>query len=240
MKLNKSFIVKRSVQGRDLLKASKQLSAYIHHCIKTGENVWIAQREGRAKDGIDKTETAIIKMLHMADRESTLKLSLQESMNSLNIVPVSISYEYDPCDRFKAEELYTIDTTGKFEKDENSDVRSILNGMVGVKGDVHVTFGRPIVFPEAVTAEGVARQMDAQIIRNYRLHAVNYIAMEMVQSDFMDFHKLPAILGVSPGEIAGKRREFSKRLGSMPRNLEPYVLSMYANPVIRKAEIGGS
>jgi len=240
MKLNKSFIVKRSVQGRDLLKASKQLSAYIHHCIKTGENVWIAQREGRAKDGIDKTETAIIKMLHMADRESTLKLSLQESMNSLNIVPVSISYEYDPCDRFKAEELYTIDTTGKFEKDENSNVRSILNGMVGVKGDVHVTFGRPIVFPEAVTAEGVARQMDAQIIRNYRLHAVNYIAMEMVQSDFMDFHKLPAILGVSPGEIAGKRREFSKRLGSMPRNLQPYVLSMYANPVIRKAEIGGS
>jgi glycerol-3-phosphate O-acyltransferase len=240
MKLNKSFIVKRSVQGRDLLKASKQLSAYIHHCIKSGENVWIAQREGRAKDGIDKTETAIIKMLHMADRESTLKLSLQKSMNSLNIVPVSISFEYDPCDRLKAEELYTIDTAGKYEKDENSDVRSILKGMIGDKGDVHVTFGSPMQFGDAVTAESVARQLDERIISNYRLHAVNYIAMEMVQADFIDFDKMPAILGISTGEISGKRREFKKRLGSMPKNLQPYVLNMYANPVIRKTEIGRS
>jgi len=238
MKLNKSFIVKRSVQGRDLLKASKQLSAYIHHCIKMEDNVWIAQREGRAKDGIDKTETAIIKMLHMADRESTMRLSLQESMNSLNIVPVSISYEYDPCDRYKAEELHTIDTQGKFEKDENSDVRSILAGMVGDKGAVHVTFGSKMVFPEAVTAEGVARQLDHAIISNYKLHAVNYIAMEMVESDYMDFSKLPVLLGVSAGEISRKRREFRKRLGAMPKNLNRYILNMYANPVIRKAEIG--
>jgi hypothetical protein len=177
-------------------------------------------------------------MLHMADRESTLKLSLQESINSLNIVPVSISYEYDPCDRFKAEELYTIDTTGKFEKDENSDVRSILNGMVGNKGAVHVTFGSRIVFTDAVTAEGVARQLDERIISNYKLHTVNYIAMEMVQKDFMDFSKLPAMLGSSEGEIRRKRREFRSRLGKMPKQLLPYILNMYANPVIRKAEIG--
>lgn len=240
MKLNKSFIVKRSVQGRDLLKASKQLSAYIHHCIKSDDNVWIAQREGRAKDGIDKTETAIIKMLHMADRESTMRLSLQESMNSLNIVPVSISYEYDPCDRYKAEELHTIDTTGKFEKDENSDVRSILTGIVGDKGDVHVTFGSRMVFPDAVTAEGVARQLDARIISNYKLHAVNYIAMEMVKKDYMDFSTLPAVLGMTGSDISRKRREFQKRLGSMPKHLQPYVLNMYANPVIRKAEVGSA
>lgn len=240
MRLNKSFIVKRSVQGRDLLKASKQLSAYIHHCIKEGENVWIAQREGRAKDGIDKTETAIIKMLHMADRESTLKLTLQESINALNIVPVAISYEYDPCDRFKAEELHTIDTTGKYEKDENTDVRSILNGMVGEKGAVHVTFGKRIVFNDAVTAEGVAKQIDDQIIRNYKLHAVNYVAMEMVQRDFMDFATLPEVLGTTAAEIAKKRRAFKKRLGKMPRHLQSYVLAMYANPVIRKVEIDGA
>ena len=237
MKLNKSFIVKRSVQGRDLLKASKQLSAYIHHCIKSGQNVWIAQREGRAKDGIDRTETAIIKMLHMANRESTLRLTLQESINALNIVPVSISYEYDPCDRYKAEELYTIDTTGKFVKDENSDVRSILTGMVGTKGAVHVTFGSRMTFPEAVTAEGVARQLDMAIISNYKLHAVNYIAMQMLQKDYMDFSKLPALLGLTPGEISRKRRQFRKRLHRMPKNIQPYVLNMYANPVIRKAEI---
>jgi len=240
MKLNKSFIVKRSVQGRDLLKASKQLSAYIHHCIKSDNNVWIAQREGRAKDGIDKTETAIIKMLHMADRESTLRLSLQESMNSLNIVPVSISYEYDPCDRYKAEELYTIDTTGKFEKDENSDVRSILTGIVGDKGDVHVTFGSRMVFPDAVTAEGVARELDARIISSYKLHAVNYLAMEMVKKDSMDLSTLPALLGLSASEIGRKRREFQERLNSMPKHLQPYVLNMYANPVIRKAEVGAA
>jgi len=240
MKLNKRFLVKRSVQRRDPLKASKQLSAYIHHCIKSDNNVWIAQREGRAKDGIDKTETAIIKMLHMADRESTLRLSLQESMNSLNIVPVSISYEYDPCDRYKAEELYTIDTTGKFEKDENSDVRSILTGIVGDKGDVHVTFGSRMVFPDAVTAEGVARELDARIISSYKLHAVNYLAMEMVKKDSLDLSTLPTLLGLSASEIGRKRREFQERLNSMPKHLQPYVLNMYANPVIRKAEVGAA
>ena len=240
MKLNKSFIVKRSVQGRDLLKVSKQLSAYIHHCLKSDENVWIAQREGRAKDGIDKTETAIIKMLHMADRESTLKLTLQESINSLNIVPVTISYEFDPCDRAKAEELHTIDTTGKFEKDENSDVRSILAGMVGDKGDVHVTYGEPVQFSDAVTAEGVAKEIDEQVIRNYKLHAVNYAAMEMVQSNFMDFSTVPDLLQISPGEFNSKRRVFKTRLGKMPKALKPYVLNMYANPVIRKSEIGAA
>ena len=238
MRLNKSFLVKRSVQGRDLLKASKQLSAYIHHCIKSGENVWIAQREGRAKDGIDKTETAIIKMLHMADRESILKLTLQESINSLNIVPVSISYEFDPCDRLKAEELHTIETTGKFEKDQNSDVRSILSGIVGDKGEVHVAFGSRIVFSDAVTAEGVALQIDEQIIKNYKLHAVNYLAMEMIQKDYMDFSRLPDLLGSTPGQINQKRSAFKKRLGKIPKKLHPYILNMYANPVIRKAEIG--
>jgi len=237
MRLNKSFLVKRSVQGRDLLRASKQLSAYIHHCIKSGENVWIAQREGRAKDGIDKTETAIIKMLHMADRESLLKLTLQESINSLNIVPVSISYEFDPCDRFKAEELHTIETDGKFEKDENSDVRSILTGIVGNKGAVHVAFGEKIVFNDAVTAEGVARHIDEEIIRNYKLHALNYLAMEVLQKDYIDFSSLPELLGLSAAEINHKRKIFRKRLNSMPKKLQPYVVNMYANPVIRKAEI---
>ena len=237
MRLNKSFLVKRSVQGRDLLKASKQLSAYIHHCIKSGENVWIAQREGRAKDGIDKTETAIIKMLHMADRESVLKLTLQESINSLNIVPVSISYEFDPCDRFKADELHTIETDGKFEKDENSDVRSILTGIVGKKGAVHVAFGEKVVFNDAVTAEGVARHIDEEIIRNYKLHAVNYLAMEVLQKDYMDFSSLPELLGLSSAEINQKRKSFRKRLNSIPKKLQPYVVNMYANPVIRKAEI---
>ena len=121
MRLNKSFIVKRSVQGKDKLVASKQLSAYITHCITTGQNVWIAQREGRAKDGYDRTEPALLKMLHMAARENAGKAALGAALSALNIVPVAISYEYDPCDVAKARELHAVATRGRFVKDENSD-----------------------------------------------------------------------------------------------------------------------
>jgi glycerol-3-phosphate O-acyltransferase len=236
MRLNKSFIVKRSLQGREMLKASKQLSAYIHHCIDNGDNVWIAQREGRAKDGIDRTESAIIKMLHLADREAGAKLPLHDSMNSLNIIPVSISYEYDPCDELKAKELFAIESTGKFEKDENSDVQSILNGMVGDKGAIHVSFGSKIVLEDAVTAEGMKALIDEQIVANYKLHLVNYLAMEKVQADFMDFSTLPDLFGLSPQSIEKKKAEFTKRLKELSPELYSYVLNMYANPVIRKFE----
>lgn len=236
MKLNKSFIVKRSVQGRDKLAASKQLSAYIRHCIRTGQNVWIAQREGRAKDGIDKTEAAIIKMLQLAARESD-KLPLQDAINELNIVPVAISYEFDPCDSAKALELHAIDNTGRFVKDENTDVQSILTGMLGEKGAVHVSFGNPITVHEAVTAEGVAELIDRQIIGNYKLHLVNWLALEQMQAGSTEAAALTTRFGLSDSAIAGKRQAFMQRLQRMPAELHPYVLGMYANPVIRKAEI---
>jgi 1-acyl-sn-glycerol-3-phosphate acyltransferase len=240
MKLNKSFIVKRSVQGRDRLAASKQLSAYIRHCINTGQNVWIAQREGRAKDGIDKTEAAIIKMLHMSVRKSDESgeggLPLSEAMNQLNIVPVAISYEYDPCDQLKATELHAIDTQGRFEKDENSDVNSILTGMIGYKGAVHVSFGQPLKVGELATAEGVAELIDRDVVGAYQLHLVNCLALQKLQSDYMDFDTLPERFGMSESMIDEKRREFAGRIDAMAAHLQPYVLAMYANPVIRKAE----
>lgn len=240
MKLNKSFIVKRSVQGREKLTASKQLSAYIRHCINTGQNVWIAQREGRAKDGIDKTEAAILKMLHMSARdqqtEDAGKVSLSQSINQLNIVPVAISYEFDPCDLAKATELHAIDTVGRFDKDENSDVNSILTGMIGNKGAVHVAYGQPLTVPELATAEGVAEQIDRQIIKNYKLHLVNCLALQKLQADFMDFSQLPQMFGLSASVVEEKRQELEKHLFDMPADLQAYVLNMYANPVIRKAE----
>jgi len=240
MKLNKSFIVKRSVQGREKLTASKQLSAYIRHCINTGQNVWIAQREGRAKDGIDKTETAILKMLHMSARdqqtEDVGKMSLSQSINQLNIVPVAISYEFDPCDLAKATELHAIDTVGRFDKDENSDVNSILTGMIGNKGAVHVAYGQPLTVPDLATAEGVAEQIDRQIIKNYRLHLLNCLALQKLQADFMDFSQLPQMFGLSASVVEETRQELEKRLFDIPADLQAYVLNMYANPVIRKAE----
>ncbi|MGA0806288.1 MAG: 1-acyl-sn-glycerol-3-phosphate acyltransferase, partial [Pseudohongiellaceae bacterium] len=241
MKLNKSFIVKRSVQGRDKLAASKQLSAYIRHCINTGQNVWIAQREGRAKDGVDKTETAIIKMLHMSAREQVgadgSPLGLSQSINQLNIVPVAISYEFDPCDLMKATELHAVETAGRFEKDENTDVNSILTGMIGCKGAVHVSFGAPVSVPEAATPEGVAELIDRQVIDNYKLQLVNCLALQKLKPEFMDFGELPHMFGTSASIVEEKRQQMERRLHDMPEHLQRYVLAMYANPVIRKSEL---
>jgi hypothetical protein len=234
MKLNKSFIVKRSVQGRDKLTASKQLSAYIRHCIHTGQNVWIAQREGRAKNGIDETETAVLKMLYLAGREAGL--AFNDAIDELHIVPVSISYEFDPCDGAKAAELQARDTTGTFIKNENSDVQSILLGMVGYKGAVHVSFGTPVRAPDGATDRSVAEQIDAQILGNYKLHLVNYLALQKQQPDYMDFSVLPTLFETTSAAVQQKLNEFDKRLQALSAELHPYVLAMYANPVLQKAK----
>jgi glycerol-3-phosphate O-acyltransferase len=234
MKLNKSFIVKRSVQGRDKLAASRQLSAYIRHCIDTGQNVWIAQREGRAKNGIDETESAVLKMLSLSGRANNE--TLHTTINALHIVPVSISYEFDPCDAAKAAELHARDTTGSFVKDENTDVQSILMGMVGKKGAVHVSFGRPVQAAEGATAESIAELIDAQVVGNYKLHIVNYLAMQKQQGDFMDFSTVPALFNMSAAAVEAKRQELDKRLHALPVALHPYLLAMYANPVLQKAK----
>ncbi|HTR00311.1 MAG TPA: 1-acyl-sn-glycerol-3-phosphate acyltransferase [Candidatus Acidoferrum sp.] len=228
MKLNKSFLVKRGLQGRDKLAASKQLSGYISHCIATGQNVWIAQREGRAKDGLDQTESAIIKMLHMAGRDSGAKLSLATTINALHVVPVAISYEYDPCDVAKATELHAVATEGKFVKDENSDVQSILTGMIGWKGAVHVSFGTPLQMAEGTTAEQVVEAIDHQIICNYQLHASNLAAWYLLQP-----RQEPGVVpaGVDPQKWSVKQAEFLQRLQAAPEQLRPYLLHMYANPV---------
>ena len=236
MKLNKSFIVKRSVQGRDKLAASKQLSAYINYCIQNGDNVWIAQREGRAKDGVDKTESAVIKMLHMAARSGEQRQDLHQTINQLNIVPVAISYEFDPCDGAKAVELEAVDRLGRFEKNENTDVNSILTGMIGRKGAVHVSFGECIRVNDSITAEGVAELIDDQIIGSYKLHLINYLALEQVQRDYMDFSRLPEMFSVSEAIVEKKRVEFQERLAALQPALHPYVYRMYANPVLRKSE----
>lgn len=234
MRLNKSFLVKRGAQGREKLKESKRLSAYIHYSVEQGENVWIAQREGRAKDGLDKTESAIIKMLHLAKRDKGEKQPLAEAVNALRIVPVSISYGLDPCDEYKAEELFEIDTVGKFEKNEDSDVHSILAGMIGNKGDIHVTFGKPLKLEKEESAEEVATILDTQIIKNYHLHPSNYFAFWALNPDQENKVDLTKIFNKSETEIEQLNSDFHSRLQQMPIKLRPYLLAMYANPVIAK------
>ena len=227
MRLNKSFIVPRSQKGKELLQGLTLLSEYMHNCIVQGSHVWIAQREGRAKDGVDKTESALLKMLSMYQR----KQPLSESLQNLHIVPVSISYEYDACDVLKAEELHAIETTGSFAKDEKSDIQSIVAGMIGFKGKVHVSFGDEMQY-EGDDPDAIAASIDSQIIENYMLRDSNYIAFELLQEKNL----LPKFSAGMKISISGIEREsrnfFLNRLGKVDPKLHRHYLLSYANPVI--------
>lgn len=224
MRLNKSFIVKRSASGvREKMAAFSNLSAYVQHTLASGNSVWIAQKEGRAKDGIDRTDPAIIKMFYMSQKKSGLSFS--DYINWLKIVPVSISYEYNPCDQMISRELYETATTGNYQKAEGEDDRSIVTGIVGQKGDVHIAFGEPLqgLFNDA---EQVAEVIDQQILANYRLHTSNYTAA----------HKLYPDLNIPAENIdAAKHSAFMERLQTCDSKLQDFYLQMYANPVLQRA-----
>jgi glycerol-3-phosphate O-acyltransferase len=227
MRLNKSFVVQRSLKGRELLKGLTLLSEYIQHCIEHGSHVWIAQREGRAKDGVDKTEAAVLKMLAMYQR----KQPLSESLSKLHIVPVAISYEYDACDVLKAEELYAIETTGSFTKNEKSDIQSIVAGMIGYKGAVHVAFGSELEY-ESDDPDEIAASIDSQILENYRLRDSNYIACQMLKEKGL-LPETAAKLDIDFPEVASASSEFfSKRLAKVDPKLHRHYLLSYANPVL--------
>lgn len=162
MRLNKSFVVKRSVSNkRQKLAELKKLSAYIRHSIDQQHSVWIAQREGRAKDGVDKTDTAVLKMLALHGRERSEDFS--KCMQQLQPVPVSIQYEWDPCDVLKARELVALNEQGKYAKADDEDTRSILLGLTGQKGRVIVSFGKPLSSDELASADLMAAAVDQQI-----------------------------------------------------------------------------
>lgn len=231
MRLNKSFIVKRSVTGRrEKLQAYQTLSAYIHHSIATGHSVWIAQSEGRAKDGNDQTDTAIIKMLNMSRRGQNC--SFAESIRALNIVPVAISYEYDPCDLSKAKELYHRAQHGHYQKADNEDMLSIAMGIEGFKGHVHIAFGSPL-HDDYNNAQEVAEAVDRHIHAHYTLHPSNYIAWEHIRAQHPELLDIPAIEEtVTASNLAEKRTEFQQRLQRCPKEHLPWLLNMYAMPVI--------
>lgn len=227
MRLNKSFIVKRSLKGRELLKGLMLLSEYIHHCIQTDRNVWIAQREGRAKDGIDKTDPALLKMLAMGRRD----LPLGESLAQLHIVPVSISYEYDACDVLKADELYQIEHTGSFTKTDQSDIQSIVTGMIGFKGQVHVAFGTEMQI-NTDDPDIIAADIDNQVLANYKLHDMNYLALERLRRDGLVDSDSTGPEADSHQVSAENRQLFDKRIAAVDPKLHKHLLFSYANPVI--------
>lgn len=232
MRLNKSFIVKRSMQGREKLVALKILSEYIHYTIENGNNAWIAQREGRAKDGLDKTDPTIIKMLSMGKRDGDDKLTLPKAICSLHIVPVSISYEYNPCDELIAWELHEKATNGNFAKDDRSDIISISTGLNENKGNVHIAYGTEICPSENDDATTIAHDIDKQIILNYFLHPSNYLAYRRLRET--DSTLGPSLDDLNIKISDEKEVEFKMRYENLDSNLKPYFLQMYANPVINK------
>jgi len=228
MRLNKSFIVKRSATGpREILKAYRELSAYIRHSIQQEQvSVWMAHREGRAKDGVDRTEPAIIKMLAMSQDKK--QEAFAEFIEGLHIVPVAISYELDPCDQLKAAELQQIAAAGSYEKAEHEDVASIATGIRGDKGQVHVAFGTPLgagfESPDAVAAE-----LDRQIINNYQLHGTNLFAWRALHGATAS---LPEGLNAPSGSC--DEAAFQRRMQMIPAEQREYALAIYANAVQSK------
>jgi hypothetical protein len=223
MRLNKSFIVRRSARGpRQMLAAYQQLSAYIRHSLLEERSpVWIAQREGRAKDGWDRTEPAIVKMLCMArPREQ----AFGDYIASLSLVPVAISYEWDPCDAGKAHELCRRAADGDYEKAEHEDVNSIARSITGAKGAVHVAFGRPLGSGFA-TPEEVAREIDRQVVAMYRLQPTNLCAYRL------DEGRLPAGHEGAGAIADAVEPAFRARIERLPEDERPFLLAMYANPV---------
>jgi len=183
VRLNRSFIVKRSVSGRQMLEASIHLSKYIHFTIRDdNQSIWIAQREGRAKDSNDRTQESVLKMLAMGSEQHFLK-----SLEELNITPLAFSYEYDPCDYLKAKEFQQKRDNPDFKKSEKDDLLNMQTGLLGHKGCVHLQFGRP-VNPDLLKlndslgrnelALQVASLIDNEIFRNYKFYPVNYIAYD--------------------------------------------------------------
>ncbi len=216
MKLNKSFIVKRSAKGpREMMKTLATLSGYIKHSLDTDNSIWIAHKEGRAKDGNDFTDPAILKMFYVEGKKQ--KVSFSEYIKSLRIVPVSISYENDPCDTAKAKELYEKDTNGSYEKSEFEDIESIIQGIIGFKGRVNVAFG-DVIDGDFDTPESLAQEIDRQIHELYELFPINLLAA-----------------GQESNIVTNKTREtLQGKLDSLPEGAKEYLLASYANPVKNK------
>ncbi|WP_249677549.1 1-acyl-sn-glycerol-3-phosphate acyltransferase [Pseudomonas abieticivorans] len=228
MRLNKSFIVHRSISGRrEKLAAYQLLSAYINHSIRTDcASIWIAQAEGRAKDGDDRTDSAILKMFHMSRKDEPFG----EVIQSLNLTPVSISYEYDPCDQAKARELYIRATTGTYAKAPGEDDVSIAQGITGYKGRVHVNFAAPISQAFDDTKQ-LAVAIDRQILAGYRLFPAHYLAYAQ-WADADANVQVPAAETLFPAdELAKAREEWNRRLQACPAEHRPYLVLQYATPV---------
>lgn len=242
VRINKSFIVERSVSLRQMLLSSKRLSEYMHLVIaQKHDNVWIAQREGRAKDSNDRTQESIIKMMVMGGEGS-----LVERLKGLHIVPLAISYEYDPCDFLKAQEFQLKRDIADWKKGPMDDVVSMQTGIMGYKGHIHYE-AAPCIdawldtldpdMPKADFFKAVATHIDEEVFRRYRLYPSNYVALDELEGTTAHADRYTAEQKAQfDGYIAQQMAKIQ-----LPNKDEAFLrerlLTMYANPARNQEQL---
>ena len=226
MRLNKSFIIQRSGSKKEIYTGLSLASQFIQHTIlEANESIWIAQKQGRAKDGIDVTDPAMLKMIHLTQRK---KQTLGEYFNALKVVPVSISYEFDPNDCVKAIELSSAEENKQYQKSDSEDLNSIANGINGQKGNVNINISKPMVLSDEASYDVMANEISNLIVTMYHLQPTNFAAAEMLKIN----HQCKNTFDDS--DIALAKNLLSKRMNSLNDGARSKFLNQYANPVIQK------
>lgn len=234
-KLNRNFLVQRGLPPRELLQSSKLLSEYIQQLLlRENRSVWIAQREGRTKDGNDATHPGVLKMLAMASENE----DLMSYFKNLKIVPVSISYEYDPTDALKMPQLMAEANNEIYIKEKNEDFMTLLSGIIGQKKRIHIHIGDVLKTElDSIAAEhdnsnkqiqALAQVIDDSILKNYKLWPTNYIAYDILNrtDEYRSFY-------TDNEKLLFERRLEIRIDQNNPVALEGF-LNMYANPVVNK------
>ena len=236
VRVNKSFIVQRSVGLREMLASSKRLSEYMHFAIAEKQQpIWIAQREGRAKDSDDRTQESLLKMMTMGGEGTPL-----QRLKSLHIVPLTISYEYDPCDFLKAQEFQQKRDNPNFRKSGQDDLDNMQTGIFGYKGKIHYHMARPANtwldelegLPKAEFYAEAARRIDREIHSHYALFANNYAALDLLEGTHrFAAHYTAEELARFEQYLEAQMQKIQLPQGSDRDFLRERMLTMYANPL---------
>ena len=241
VRMNKAFTVRRGLTAHEMMRSSQLMSQYIHYAVtEKKENIWIAQREGRAKDSSDQTQESVLKMLAMGG--SVVGGSPADSLRELNIVPLTISYEFDPCDYLKAQEFQQKRDNPAFKKSRQDDLDNMKTGIFGYKGRVHYHCGTPVNqwidelgdLPRKDFFAALCKRIDHEIHAGYRLYPCNYIAIDELEGTTAhadqytdkDKQRFEQYLAgqIAKINIPNKDESF----------LRERMLTMYANPVRNK------
>ena len=240
VRMNKAFIVRRSLKAKEMLESSVLMSRYMHYAIaEKKENIWIAQREGRAKDSSDHTQDSVLKMLALGG-EGTIV----EKLKALNIVPLTISYEYDPCDYLKAQEFQLKRDDPSWKKSKQDDLDNMRIGIFGFKGHVHYHTSTPVNtwidelkdLPKTEVYKEIAQRLDKAIHAGYKLYPGNYIAYDELNgtSTFSQHY------GEREKNVFDKYVSQQIAKIDIPNKDEAFlrerILTMYANPVVNKLQ----